>query len=665
MHAHHPPRPSRRELLYGGGLFLLTSAAAGCGFFDTKPSTGGGAAQAVDLNAKEAPSLAELVKQGKLPPLAERLPKNPLVVKPYKEAGVYGGTWRNAMVGEEDIGWLTNTIGYEPVVRLKPGTNGQKGPDDIVPNVAEFEVKQDGREYVFRLREGLKWSDGQPCTADDLLFAFEDVQVDKDLHPTGIYDLFLENGSLDELVKVEKLDERTVRYLYKEPKAGLLFQVANATFERPGPVGFLLPKHYLKQFHKKYNPDADKLAKEAQLDSWTVLFAQKQDPWHNADQPTLNAWKVTNAIGKGPALIAQRNPYYWKVDEQGRQLPYIDTFRTEIFQDVQVELLRVMNGELDLQFRNFSTPENKPLVGKNRTTGKYRLIDVENRLVNTMILQFNQTHADKDLRELFRNKDFRIGLSHAINRQEIIDGVYAGQGQPWQAAPSRSNAVFNETLAKQYTEFDAAKANEYLDKAGLTKKDSDGMRLGPDGEPLTITVMASTEFPHHVEALEFVAKAWKAVGVGLRADPVAPELFVERSEGNDPQCSTYTCSDFDLITGTGGDHYYVPSNSGSARYAIKWALWYVKAPGGEEPPAEVKKQLEAFTKMRTTFDYTEALDAAKEVLRISQEQFYAIGISTFPNEYGVARENFHNVPDKIASAAVSPGPTQPEQYFIR
>ncbi|MEU8354711.1 ABC transporter substrate-binding protein [Nonomuraea sp. NPDC048882] len=653
---------TRRSLLRGGGLLMLATAS-GCSFFDTSPDSGSaGAARAADLSAKEAPALAELVKAGKLPPLEQRLPKNPLVVKPLREPGAYGGTWSSAMVGEDDIDWLYYTLAYEPVVRLRPGTNGQKGPDDIIANVAEFEVKDGGREYVFRLREGLKWSDGEPCTADDLLFAFEDVAVYKDLHTTGVYDLYLENGSTDELVKVEKLDERTVRYAYKEPKAGLLFQLAVSTLERGGASGFLLPKHYLKQFHKKYNPDADKLAKEQQLEDWTQLFMNKNDVPHNADMPTLHPWKISNALGRGTAVVAERNPYYWKVDEQGRQLPYIDRFRAEVLGDVEVELLKIMNGEITMQTRNFNTPENKPLIAQNAAKGKYRIFDVPSRLSNTMIIQFNQTIGDDDLRELFRNKDFRVGLSYAINRKEIIDGVYAGQGEPWQAAPSKTNALYDADFAKQHTEYDVAKAGEHLDKAGL-KKDASGRRLGPDGKPLTVTIMSNTDFPHHVQALEFVKKHWEAVGVGLRVDPVADTLFTERSMGNEPQASTYTCSDFDLITGTGGDHYYVPSNSGSARYAIRWALWYgSKGKSGEEPPQVVREQLDAFTAMRNEPDFTKALAHAKEVVRIAKEQFYSIGISSYPAEYGIVSEAVKNVPDTMASAQVTPGPTMPEQY---
>ncbi|MBF8184618.1 ABC transporter substrate-binding protein [Nonomuraea sp. K274] len=655
---------TRRNLLRGGGGLLLLATAGGCSFFDTSPDTGAGAAQAAGSSAKEAPALAELVKAGKLPPLEQRLPKNPLVVTPLREPGRYGGTWNSAMVGEDDIDWLIYTLGYEPLVRLKPGTNGQKGPDDITPNVAEFEVKDDGREYVFRLREGLKWSDGQPCTADDLMFAFEDVTTYRDLHSTGIYDLFLENGTT-ELVKVEKVDERTVRYVYKEPKAGLLFQIATATFERPGASGLLLPKHYLKQFHKKYNPDVDKLAKDQQLEDWTQLFMLKNDVPHNADMPTLHPWKITTAIGSGTAVVAERNPYYWKVDQQGRQLPYIDRFRSELVSDVEVELLKIMNGEIDMQLRKFNSPENKPLVAQNAAKGKYRLYDVPSRLSNTMIIQFNQTIADDGLRELFRNKDLRIGLSYAINRKEIIDGVYAGQGEPWQAAPSKANALYDAEFAKQYAEYDVAKANEHLDKAGLTEKDGDGQRLGPDGKPLSITIMASTEFPHHVEALEFVKKGWEAVGVGLRVDPIAPTLFTERSMGNNPQASTFTCSDFDVITGTGGSHYYVPSNSGSARYAIRWAQWYgSKGKSGDEPPEQVREQLEAFTRMRNEPDFAKALEHAEEVVRIAKEQFYAIGISSFPNEYGIVSNSFKNVPDSMAAAIVNPGPTMPEQYSL-
>lgn len=658
---------SRRRLLEGGAGLFVAASVAGCSAFSTNPTDKKSKAgnTAANVKEKESPQLAALVKQGKLPALGERLPKNPLVVKPLNGAGVYGGTWHSCMVGEDDTGWLQNAPGYEPEVRLAPKADGGAATQGIIANVCEYEVHNGGREYVLRIRDGLKWSDGTPCTAEDLMFGMVDVTLSTDLHPDGLYDLFLENGSTDKVVKVEQQDERTVRFTYQQPKAGFLYQIAVDTFLKAGPYGFLLPKHYLKQFHKKYNPGADSLAKKAQLTDWTALFTAKQDPYHNSDEPTLYAWKVTTPIGASSAVVLDRNPYFWKVDQQGRQLPYIDQCRVEIVQDVQVEMLKLMNGEIEMQFRNFDTPQNKPVLAQNRTKGSYQFIDMPSNNSNTMIIDINQTIKDPVKQKLYRNKNFRIGLSYAINRKNIIDAVYAGQGEPWQAAPSKHSPAYNERLAKQYTEYSKAKANQYLDKAGLTKRNSSGMRLGADGKPVTLTIMVDTDFPDHTKVLEFVQKDWKAVGIGLTIQPVADALFSQREQANQQEAATWTCTDWDPVAGTGGNHYYVPSNNGSTRYGVLWAQWYVdNGKDGEEPPPEVKKQLQLWTTMRTTYDAQKAATYAKQILDIAADQFYSIGISSYPNDYGIVKNTMHNVPLKMHGTLVTPGPTNPEQYYI-
>lgn len=657
---------SRRRLLEGGAGLLAVASAAGCSAFSTSPtdkktkaSKGGSSKE------KEAPALAALVKQGKLHPVGERLPKNPLVVKTVKSAGVYGGTWHSCMVGEDDTGWLQNAPGYEPEVRLAPNADGGAATQGIIANICEYEVHNGGREYVLRIRDGLKWSDGEPCTADDLMFGMVDVTLSTELHPDGMYDLFMENGSTTKPVKVEKQDERTVRFTYQQPKAGFLYQIAVNTFLKAGPYGLILPKHYLKQFHKKYNPDADSIAKKQQLSDWTALFTAKQDPYHNSDQPTLFAWKVTTPIGAGSAVVLDRNPYYWKVDQQGRQLPYIDQCRVEIVQDVQVELLKIMNGEIEMQFRNFDTPQNKPVLAQNRTKGRYQFIDVPSNNSNTMIIDINQTIKDPVKRKLYQNKNFRIGLSYAINRKNIIDGVYAGQGEPWQAAPSKNSPAYHERLAKQYTQHSKAKANQYLDQAGLTKRNSSGMRLGADGRPVTLTIMVDTDFPDHTKVLELVQKDWKAVGIGLHVQPVSDALFGEREAANQEEAATWTCTDWDPVAGTGGNHYFVPSNDGSTRYGVLWAQWYVNnGKGGEKPPAQVRQQMALWTKMRTEYNADKAAGYAKQILDIAADQFYSIGISSYPNDFGIVKNTMHNVPSPMHGTLVTPGPTNPEQYYI-
>ena len=201
----------RRRILHCGLGLLVAATVPGCSFFDTKPA--GAGAQAAAAGEKESPMLKALVDKGSLPPLAERLPKNPPVIKPLSGTAQYGGTWRSAMLTQEDTQWLWYAMAYEPLVRWKPDKTGKPGYDEIEANVAEYTVDADSKEFTFTLREGLKWSDGKPCTADDMLFSVLEVQCDTGLHPDGIYDAFLspDTGKLATIVKV---DERTVRFTY-------------------------------------------------------------------------------------------------------------------------------------------------------------------------------------------------------------------------------------------------------------------------------------------------------------------------------------------------------------------------------------------------------------------------------------------------------------------
>ena len=303
----------RRRVLQGGLGMLVAATVPGCSFFDTKPAGRRCAGRPRPVE-KESPMLKALVDKGTLPPLAERLPKNPPVIKPLAGKAVYGGTWRSAMLTQEDTQWLWNALAYEPLVRWKPDKTGKPGYDEMEANVTEYTVDADSKEITFTLREGLKWSDGKPCTADDMLFTLLEVQCDAGLHPDGIYDAFA-SPDTGKIAKIEKVDERTVKLTYTAPQPSLIIQIADGIFLREGAYGMLLPKHYFQQFHLKYNPNANALAKKAGVGSWTDLFAQKQNPWTNPDQPTLAPWKVTTPLGKGSAVTLTRNPYYWKVDD--------------------------------------------------------------------------------------------------------------------------------------------------------------------------------------------------------------------------------------------------------------------------------------------------------------------------------------------------------------
>ncbi|MEO3753122.1 ABC transporter substrate-binding protein [Streptomyces sp. B6B3] len=648
----------RRAVLRGGvGLFVAATASA-CSFFETDPSGEEGSS---GPKGKEAPSLKDRVDAGDLPPVAERLPDNPLVVEPLDRVGVYGGSWHSAMLTQEDMSWLRYSMGYEPLVRWAREWGGTAGTE-MLPNVCEsYEVLEDGKEYRFKLRRGLRWSDGEPVTAADFDFAYNDYNVYPPLHPDAIYELWLSQSG--EPARFEAIDDYTVSYVYEEPKAGFLEQIAGISG-----LTMFLPKHYLQQFHEKYNEDADRLAEDAGMSRWVDNIALKVDPWVNTDMPTLNAWVAQNPVGEGTSLVAERNPYYWKVDPDGSQLPYIDSMVCEIVQDVEVEVLKVSNGDLDMQLYHFGTIRNKPVIARSQEEGGYELIDFVPDIVNTMIIGFNQTHPDPAVRAVLANKDFRIGLSYAINRQKIIDTIYGGQGQPWQCAPIPGSDLHDPELGEQYVEYDVDLANEALDRAGYTERNGDGIRLREDGSPIKFNVLVVSDFPDHVDALDLIRADWREVGVDATIQRMAETLYWERVEAGEAEAATWTGGSFDIRTGGGGNHYYLPSNPrGSSRFGSAWAKWY-SAGGrdGEEPPADVREQLELFDEMRATFDAEEATALAREILEITKDRLYYLGISTPPTEYGIVKTNFHNVPRSFPGAVAyqAPGPSSPEQYFI-
>jgi ABC-type transport system substrate-binding protein len=652
------PFTRRRLLGIGGAALVVAGTNSGCDLLTTDPGTQqkGGARNV--RKGPEAPALSAQVKAGKLPPVKERLPKSPLVVEPAERIGRYGGTWRAGMLGP-DTSWLDRSVGYEPVLRWRTEAR-TFGRDQLRPGVAEsFEVNADATEYVFRLREGTRWSDGEPFSADDVLFAYDDVLRNEDISPL----LPAAYLSADGPATVEKIDDYAVRVAFPAPNALFAQRMATKAF---GLDFVRLPKHYLSQFHASYADNVDQLAEEEKLGDWIQLFDAKRDRWANPELPTLNAWVITQPVGEGDRVVAKRNPYYWKVDPEGSQLPYVDEFVNTILTDPEVMLLKATNGEFDMQTRTITSLRNKPVLAQSRDKGGYDFVDMVNANMNSAIISLNLCHKDPVKREIFRNRDFRIGLSHAINRPEIIVAAYQRQGEPFQPAPRPESDFYDETLAKQYTEYDVDLANRHLDKAGYRDRDSSGVRLGPDGAPIRFSVeIASQDYGFAwASVMDLVRGYWREVGVDVSIRAEDGDLFYERKDANL----------FDAVVWQGDvggmdprlePRYYMPYRDES-NFALPWADWYqTKGASGEEPPAAVREQMRLYDQMAATADPAEQDRLLREVIAMAREQFYAIGISLPPKGYCIKRTDFHNVPTTmmIESDYPEPGPSNPEQYF--
>jgi peptide/nickel transport system substrate-binding protein len=606
----------------------------------------------------EAPALADLVAAGTLPPLEERLPAEPLVVETTESIGQYGGTLRSALLGGANTGMIERICGYEHLLRWSPDWN------EVLPNVASaYEANADGTSYTFTLRPGMKWSDGAPFTADDILFYVNDIYQHPALGALGTNPF-----------SAEKIDDYTVSVTFERP-AGL-FPLETAA--RIGTDWTRYPKHYLSQFHEAYNTDTlDDLIAENGADDWIHLFQMKGSGipgtpydarWSNPELPRLHAWQIVEPYGEGTYVTLERNPYYFKVDTEGNQLPYLDTINFEVMQDEEVLLLKTTAGEIDMIQRSICTIRNKPVLADSRESGGYNFFDAVPSIMNTNVYQLNLTHKNDAIREIFQNKDFRIGLSHAINRQEVIDTVYVSQGEPWQAAPLPTTPYYNETLAKQYTEYDVDLANEYLDKV-LPEKDGDGWRLRPDGERLSFVLEVATggEFPEMPDAAALVADYWRAVGVDANLRPQDGALMNSRINANDHDASVWPggSGQQDAIL---NPYLYMPYNY--SFFGKAWFYWW-KQPanaGAEamEPPEAIKQQFELYDQLTETADPDEQNRLLGEILRIAQEEFWVMGIGTPAVVYGVRKNNLKNVPDSMPEAAEypTPGPTNPAQYYL-
>ncbi len=600
----------------------------------------------------EAPALAEMVKAGTLPPVEERLPENPMVVEA-TEVGQYGGNWRMGLRGGTDDASFIRTIFYEPLI------GWTKNWDGVQPNIAEsYEVNADATEYTFYLRKGIKWSDGEPFTADDILFWYEDIVLNPDLSASAPG--WLKTGT--DVGVVSKVDDFTIKFTFAQPYG--LFEQYVAHVDARTMLCF--PKHYSMQYHAKYADAAELEAKvkESGYANWIELFRGKVantpdcgGPGKAAvpGRPTLDAWMVKEPYsGNATRVVFERNPYYWKVDQNGQQYPYIDTITFNVYDDIPAMLLKATNGEIDFQMRHYNTLDNKAVLFDNMEKGDYRFFALPEASSNKIAVMFNLTHKDPGMREVLGNKDFRIGMSYAINRQEIIDTVYVGQAIPWQVAPLANSPFYNEQMATQYLEYNVDLANEYLDKV-IPNKDANGMRLRPDGKPLNIVLEISNAFKDHVDAANMLSGYWKAVGVNVEAKPEDRSLLYTRKDANDLDGMTWN--------GEGGVNPMMDMRSffpysGESSWAIAWQMWYNGSTSefAEEPPAEVKELMDLFDKAKATVGFEAQKAIMDELLQKSADQFFQIGICTPPDGYGTVKNNMKNVPDTMINSWPFPTP---------
>jgi peptide/nickel transport system substrate-binding protein len=617
---------------------------------------------------KEAPQLAELVKAGKLPPVAERVGLEPVVIKPLREIGKYGGTWRGGFTGPADF-WNGFRCCIGPDHLMFWDYTGDK----VVPNIAKsLEMQEGGRVWLVHLRRGMKWSDGKPFTADDFVFWFEDIYSNKDLMPTPSAAMAI-NGKQG---AIEKVDATTVRFKFPEPYFMLPDVLAGSTdlagqgFAYRG-MGAFAPAHYLKQFHPKYvgAAELDRKVKDAKFDSWVRMFLAKNDWALNPELPVVSPWKTATAINT-PTWTLERNPYSIFVDTAGNQLPYIDRVVLTLAENLEVINLRAIAGEYDFQQRHLDLGK-LPVFIENQTKGNYKVYLDPGDYGGDMIIKFNLNYdADPEIAKWFNTADFRRALSLGIDRDQINETFWLGTGTPSSVVPADGNKYNpGPQYRKLWATLDVRKANEMLDKIGLAKKDAQGYRLRADGKGrLRIEIMTlGGQFVQYTQIAEMIREQWKKIGIDLQVQEVERSLALKRTEANEQQLAAWN--------NDGSEHLFtfplhvfpfeLAAVATSGPLYVKW--FHSSGAQGKEPEPRMKELMEKWKKAFGVPE-KERVQLGKDVWRIAAEEVYIIGVvGQGPAAMGVrvVKNNMGNIPSRMYNSpdGKTPGISRPATFF--
>jgi len=583
-------------------------------------------------HAEEPPSLAADVAAGKLPPLAARLPRVPLVFQAPRAdwtLGRYGGEVRTLLAKDRDIRMMvvygySRLVGYDEQLRLRP---------DILQSVDDV----DSRVFTLHLREGHKWSDGHPFTAEDFRYYWEDVANNKELSPFGLPQALLVEGRPP---KFEVLSETTIRYTWAQPNPMFLPALAG-----PSPLYVYRPAHYLRQFHAKYAglDKANALATDAGSRNWAGLHQKKDEQFRfdNPELPTLEPWMNTTPL-PSTRFVLVRNPYFHRVDVAGRQLPYIDRIVVGITDDKLIPA-KTGAGDVDLQVR-YLRFDNYTFLKQGEKRNRYHVRLWEKALGSQIALYPNQNAEDSEWRKLMRDARFRRALSLGIDRHEVNEVVYFGLGKESSNTVLQRSSLFRPELRSAWTKFDLKAANALLDQIGLTKRDASGLRLLPDGRPMELVIDTSGESTEETDVLELVRDSWRKLGIAMFSRPSQREVFRKRVFSGKSVMSVWSGLNNGIPTPDMSPAELAPT----AQEQLQWPMWgqYYEQnrKGGEPPPPDVQKLVAMFDAWRNSETTQEREKIWWDMLAINADQVYTIGVVTRALQPVVVRDTLRNVP---------------------
>lgn len=578
----------------------------------------------------EAPMLAEQVKAGTLPALKDRLPKEPMVDNPFESVGKYGGSLTLGQVSAGTAFPASNFTTVEYVLSL-----GRDGTT-VVPNIAKgWEFSEGGKVFTLFLREGMKWSDGDPFDADDFMFYWEDIANNPEINPAGPASRYTPGG---EPAKWEKVDAYTIRMTFAAPYYAITTYLAGPTFV--GLQGAVFEaSHYLKQFHKKYNDKVDEEAKAAGFETWVQYFSAKRYFWYGQvrpEIPTMGAWRAVQVVPEG--TILERNPYYFKVDTAGQQLPYIDKVTATLFNDAGTLALKMVAGEYDYQDWS-TTVSDYPAFVDGQEKGNYQVFMAPSLWTNIAAYTVNQQYAGEPaIGDILRDKRFRMALSYALDRDEINQVIALGQGTPFAATAHPSASFYKEEWGKAYIEYDVAKASSLLDEMGMDKRDGENFRLRPDGQPFSLIISDVNDAVPEKMA-ELIKEYWDEIGIRTIVTATDRTLMGQQYNSGEYMVSGWAFDGASEAVQLIAGNPYIQGN----HWAPKWFTWYNSlGKSGEEPSADVKRMFDLYRSV-PTLDPEAQKKALTEVFDIWSDGLWRIGTIGMVPKPGIYRNGLKNV----------------------
>ncbi|MGE3272919.1 MAG: ABC transporter substrate-binding protein, partial [Chloroflexota bacterium] len=413
----------------------------------------------------------------------------------------------------------------------------------------------------------------------------------------------------------EKVDDYSFKFIFAGPKPS--FPLVNMAHVFGFSHDNAVPAHYLKKFHLKYNDKANEEAKAAGFESWATWFVSKKEPDQNPEVPRLGAYLVDTVAPQ--AVTYKRNPYFWMVDADGKQLPYLDGMTMERVDDVSAIEAKGVAGNYDfvclaLSIKNFKTYKDAEAKGGFKTytwkSGKGA----------EMLFNFNMNYPDEAWQKVFRDVRFRRAMSVALNRDEMNEVVFFGMGTPSQLTAHQTSRAYKAEYAKAWAQHDPDLANKLLDEIGLKMDPSSKLRQLPDGRPMQIAFDWNNT--QSTALMEMAAEYWRKVGVQVDAKPVLRPVIRPKIYANQLMMSSWGGDEVIDTLLARRPKWFAPIYGDESTWAPLWARWYVtKGKEGEEPPAEIKSLYEWMDKYGETDD----IQYVDKLLASQAENIWTIG----------------------------------------